>query len=155
MTRQSVHATCVVVGTHGVLIRGDAGSGKSSLAETLLEAARAKGNFAALVADDRVLLDAERDRVLARVPETIQGMIEVRGVGLEEIAFEPVACVDLIVDLKPPEAIDRLPDPALASDLLEGISLPLLSCPSNDPGTSLRQIRWAFRELFPETADYI
>lgn len=155
MTRQTIHATCVIVGTHGVLIRGDAGSGKSSLAEALIEVARAKGNFAALVADDRVHLDAEQDRVLARVPESIRGMIEVRGIGLEETGFEPVACVHLVVDLVPPGEIDRLPEIAPSNIVLEGMTLPLLACPSNDPGTCLRQIRWVFRKLFSSTADYI
>ncbi|WP_299809287.1 aldolase [uncultured Roseibium sp.] len=155
MTGQSIHANCVIIGTFGVLIRGTAGSGKSLLSETLIETARAKGNFASLVADDRVLLSADGNRLLARVPDTIKGRIEIRGFALEETAHEPEARVFLAVDLRPLDTLDRLPDTAIAQEVLEGLTLAVISSPSNRPDISLRQIRWALRTLFPGGPDYI
>ncbi|KZM50899.1 aldolase [Labrenzia sp. OB1] len=155
MTGQSIHANCVIVGTFGMLIRGAAGSGKSLLSETLIETARAKGNFASLVADDRVLLRAQGSRLLARSPETIRGRIEIRGFALEEMAHEPEAHVRLVVDLRPLETLDRLPETAIAQEHLEGVLVALMTSPSNRPDISLRQVRWALRKLFPGSPDYI
>ncbi|POF34105.1 HPr kinase/phosphorylase [Roseibium marinum] len=155
MTGQSIHANCVIVGTCGVLIRGAAGSGKSSLSEALIETARVRGNFAALVADDRVLLSADGNRLLARAPDTIRGRIEIRGFALEDTEHAPVARVHLAVDLRPLDTLDRLPETAIARDLLEGVSVPVITSPSNRPAISLRQIRWALRKLFPGGPDYI
>ena len=52
----SLHATAVAVAGSGVLIRGAAGSGKSSLALALIEDPRGDSK---LVADDRVVLAAQ------------------------------------------------------------------------------------------------
>ena len=54
MTAPTVHATAIVIGETGVLIRGRSGSGKSSLALALVARVRLAGGFAAFVADDRV-----------------------------------------------------------------------------------------------------
>ncbi len=51
----TLHATALIVGDAGVLIRGRSGAGKSRLAEELVEAAQARGWFGRLVADDRVM----------------------------------------------------------------------------------------------------
>lgn len=155
MTNQTVHANCVIVGTLGLLIRGAAGSGKSALCECLIEACRARGNLGVLVADDRVVLTAGRDGVLARVPEAIGGKIEVRGFALEDLPHEPVARVHLVVDLKPMEVMERLPETAVAREELEGVSVPAIACPAHRPDVSLRLVRWALREIFPGVPDYI
>ncbi len=155
MSGETVHANCLIVGTHGLLIRGGAGSGKTTLAETLIEAARRKGNFAILVGDDYVNVAGHGDRLLARVPETIRGKMEVRGFGLVELECEPLARVSLIVTLVPPESIERLPDEALTHDSLDGVRLPVVTCPEHQTFTSIRLIRWAFRSLFPACPDYI
>ncbi|WP_428644505.1 HPr kinase/phosphorylase [Roseibium sp.] len=155
MSAETVHANCLIVGTHGLLIRGGAGSGKTTLAETMIEAARRKGNFGALVADDYVSVTGEGGRLVARVPETIRGKMEVRGFGLVELDCEPVAQVGLIVTLVPLHDIERLPDEALTHDSLDGVRLPVVTCPEHQTFTSLRLIRWAFRTLFPHCPDYI
>ena len=54
----AVHASAVLVGERGVLIRGASGAGKSLMALALVERVRRDGGFAALVADDRVWLEA-------------------------------------------------------------------------------------------------
>ena len=97
-----MHATCVVVGEAGVLLRGEAGAGKSSLALALIERATLRGGFAALVGDDRVRLARCHGRVVARPHPAIAGRIEIRGHGI--VAVESVeACVlRLVVDLACP-----------------------------------------------------
>jgi HPr kinase/phosphorylase len=95
----NVHATAVVVGETGILIRGRSGRGKSALALALLELAHDRGLFARLIGDDRVLLEAKGGRMLlSGAPEAL-GLIERRGYGLEGRAVEPNAVARLVVDL--------------------------------------------------------
>ena len=122
----SEHATAVLVGSRAVLIRGPAGSGKSRLAWSLLEAAQAgKIIFARLVADDRVALSALNGRLIAAAPAPIAGMIELRGSGIHRVPYEPFAVVGLVIDLAAQDA-ERVPASAsLTVDLL-GVRLPRL-----------------------------
>jgi HPr kinase/phosphorylase len=124
--RPSIHASAVLVGAGAVLIRGPAGSGKSRLALELLLAARSgRLPFARLVADDRTHVEAVNGRLLARPPATIAGLLEVRGLGLRRLDYEPVAVVTLVVDLASPA--ERLPLPDHRETELEGIKLPRLA----------------------------
>ena len=108
------------------MIRGPSASGKSRLALELLEAARTGTlRFARLVADDRVHLEAIGGRLLARPPEALAGLIEVRGVGLLRVAHEPRAVIGLVVDLDAPDA-ERLPTADQRRTEINGISLPRL-----------------------------
>ena len=155
MTDRTVHANCLIVGTCGLLIRGDAGSGKSFLTEFLINAARAKGNQGVLVADDRVFLKNDRGQVIASVPETIAGKLEVRGFDLVETRFEGRARIHLLVDLVPLVTMERLPEDAVMAKEIAGHKLPVVTCPESEPEISLRLIRWALRYLFPDSPDYI
>ena len=62
----ALHATALVVGESGVLLRGPSGAGKSSLALALIWAARERAVFAALIADDRAFARARRPPDRAR-----------------------------------------------------------------------------------------
>jgi HPr kinase/phosphorylase len=122
-----VHASAVLVGERAVLIRGAAGSGKSRLAWALLEAGRAGiVPYARLVADDRVRIFAADRRLLAVAPETIHGMIEVRGLGVRRVDCEPLARVGLVVDLAAPDAA-RLPEASAGEAEILGVKLPRLA----------------------------
>lgn len=155
MTAQAVHADCVLLGTRALLLRGRAGSGKSSLADMLVETARSKGHLGLLVADDYVHLSQRDGRLLATVPETIRGKMEVRGFGLVAADCVPVARIGLVVDLVAADRLERLPDTPLKTLCLEGVQVALLNCPENDTAASLRLIRWAFRSQMPSGPDYI
>jgi HPr kinase/phosphorylase len=122
----TVHASAVLVGSRAVLIRGAAGAGKSRLALALIQSAATGAlAFARLVADDRVELTAGHGRLIARAPLGLVGLIEVRGLGIRRIDFEPVALVGWVVDLGAADAV-RLPDPAVREALISGVKLPRL-----------------------------
>jgi len=118
MIEPTIHATCVAFDGKGVLLRGPSAAGKSDLALRLIEAG------AALVADDRVILQAEEGHVTASPPKNLAGYIEVRGVGVLEMAHIPVCTVALVADLVGPDHIDRLPEPL--EEELEGVRVTLL-----------------------------
>jgi serine kinase of HPr protein (carbohydrate metabolism regulator) len=110
-----LHATCVAIDGVGVLIRGPSGSGKSDLALRLIEGG------ATLVADDQVVVEAVGDVLRASAPPELRGRLEVRGLGIVACEGPDAVPVALIVDLVPPEAVDRLPDPAV--EAVEGVEL--------------------------------
>lgn len=121
----TVHASAVLVGGRAVLIRGASGAGKSQLALELIQAASAGAlRFARLVGDDRVHLQQSGGRLLVRPAATLAGLLEVRGVGILRLPYEPSAVIGLVVDL----AVDaqRLPEPAQRQVVIEGITLPRL-----------------------------
>jgi serine kinase of HPr protein (carbohydrate metabolism regulator) len=113
-----VHGTCVEVAGTGVLLRGPSGSGKSDLALRLID------QGGRLVADDQVELSVVRDRVHALAPKSISGRLEVRGLGIVELAPCADATLGLVVDLASPEEVERMPEPS--SVVLLGLALPLI-----------------------------
>jgi len=131
---KTVHASAVLTGERAVLIRGNSGTGKSQLAAALLNAAR-EGllRYARLVADDRVKIFAANGRLLAAAPETIRGIIEVRGLGIRCVDCEPLAVVGLVIDLAASDAT-RMPDRKAEETEILGIRIPRLPVAANqDP----------------------
>jgi serine kinase of HPr protein (carbohydrate metabolism regulator) len=122
----TVHASAVVVGDHGVLIRGASSSGKSSLVLAVLSA---RPRIAVLVADDRVALSVADGRLVAAAPAELAGLLEIRGQGIVRRPHVSPAFVDLVVDLLPLEQCPRLPEPDQARTSLEGVVLPRLALP--------------------------
>jgi HPr kinase/phosphorylase len=122
----SIHATAVLVGNRAVLIRGPSGAGKSRLALELLLAGRA-GQIppAVLVGDDRVHLQAGGGRLMVRPAPRLQGLIEVRGLGIRRCDFADEAVVCLVVDLAAADAA-RLPAPEAMQTLIHGVQIPRL-----------------------------
>jgi len=121
----TTHATVVLTGATAVLIRGPSGAGKSRLAFDLLRAAEQGAlPFARLVADDRVYLEAHNGRLLAQPPSEIAGLIEVHGLGIRRVPFEPLAVVRQVIDLAATDAA-RHPEPSVTT--VAGITLPRLA----------------------------
>jgi HPr kinase/phosphorylase len=120
----TVHASAVLVGQRGVLIRGQSGSGKSSLTLALLA-----GNDCRLVADDRVRLTASGGRLLAAAPAELAGLLEVRGVGIVRRPHVAEAVIGLVVDLMPAAECPRFPDGEDAVAVIAGIPLERIALP--------------------------
>lgn len=123
----TIHASAVLIGAKAILIRGPSGAGKSQLALDLLQAA-AQGllPFARLVADDRAYVDAQAGRLLVRPAPALAGLLEVRGLGIRHLPYEPVAIVGLVVDLAALDAA-RLPAQEAAQTAISGVILPRLA----------------------------
>ena len=127
MAPSTIHASAVLVGAKAVLIRGPSGAGKSRLVWNLLQAAgQGALPFARLVADDRALVEAQDGRLLVRPVPALAGMIEIFGLGIRQLPFEPVAAVGLVVDLAAGDAT-RLPPPEAEKTAISGVLLPRLS----------------------------
>ena len=142
----SIHASAVLAGPKAVLIRGASGCGKSRLAWKLIEAA-AQGTlpFARLVADDRAYIEARHGRLLVRPAPVLAGLLEIRGLGIRRLPYEPAAVVGLVVDLAAADAA-RLPDPAALTATLAGVRLPRLPVP---PGEAALPAVLAFLKSLP------
>jgi len=133
MTAPTIHASVVLVGPRAVLIRGPAGSGKSRLALTLIQAGGHSLPFTRLVGDDRVHVEAAHGRLLVRPPDALAGLIEVRGLGIRRVPFEPLAVIGLVVDMAATDS-ERLPTRESAITELDGVALPRLAvAPGEDP----------------------
>ena len=122
----TIHASAVAVGERGILIRGSSGSGKSALALALIDDPRLD---ARLIGDDRLILSDGENGVVARPPEAIAGLIEVRGVGIVTLPYVAEASIALVVDLLPAAECPRHPDEAERTTLLLGRPVPRLALP--------------------------
>ena len=104
----NIHASCVSVKGHGVLLLGDSGVGKSDIALMLIDAG------AQLVADDRTILFTAKGVLHARAPGSIKGLLEIRSVGIVHMPSRN-ARVRLVVRLGKED--ERLPKPRLYRQL--------------------------------------
>ncbi len=128
----TVHASCVLLDEAGVLVRGPAGSGKSSLCLALLDRAGLAGRHAALVGDDRIRLVAHHGRLVARPHPALAGLIEIRGHGIRRLVVPAeAALVRLVVDLV--DTAERMPAGPIATERLLGVDLPRLSLAPDQP----------------------
>jgi serine kinase of HPr protein (carbohydrate metabolism regulator) len=120
----SIHASAVLVGDQGILIRGPSGSGKSRLAFDLILAGRAgQVPATALIGDDRVRLAVSDGRLVVQGVPELAGLIEVRGLGIRTIGFAAEGRVALVVDLDATDA-ERLPPPETLKTRVSGLEIP-------------------------------
>ncbi|MDO7842760.1 HPr kinase/phosphorylase [Sphingomonas immobilis] len=113
-----IHATAVAIGGHGVLLLGGSGAGKSDLALRLID------RGALLVSDDQTNLTTDDGSLLASPPNTIAGLIEVRGIGIVTVAHRASARVALLVRLE--GEVPRMPDKGLSEEIA-GVRLPVMT----------------------------
>ena len=76
------------------------------------------GLFARLVGDDQLFLSAQNGRLRCTAPETIAGLVEVRGLGPTAMEFEAATIVDLHVRLAADGTAPRFAE--AVSETLEG-----------------------------------
>jgi serine kinase of HPr protein (carbohydrate metabolism regulator) len=114
----------------GVLIEGPSGAGKSDLA------LRALDQGFRLVADDRVALWTLQDRLFGRAPDTLAGLMELRGLGVLGAPALPLSEVALIARCGAPE---RLPDSETAEIL--GVVVPVVTLAALEPSAPAKLSR--------------
>jgi HPr kinase/phosphorylase len=124
MEGETVHATALVLGEAGILVRGPSGAGKTSLALALIARARGEGRFARLVADDRVGLRVRGGRILLLAPARIAGLAECRGAGIRRLPHLDAAVLRLVVDLD--ADAPRFPEPEARAVIVQGVDVPRL-----------------------------
>ena len=110
-------ATCVALGARTLLIEGPSGSGKSTLALQLID------RGAVLVGDDGVALKRTGDLLIASPPPRIEGLLEVRNLGLFPFPVARGVPVALVLRLDPeaPRFIE-----SAERTTLHGVDLPLI-----------------------------
>jgi len=114
-----IHASAVCFREKGIVLLGPSGSGKSDLALRMIDAG------AVLIADDQVKLQRAGDRLLAKAPDKLAGLIELRGQGIMRSPHQ-AGYLDLAVDLQPYDKHDeRLPELERASWL--GVDMPKIN----------------------------
>jgi serine kinase of HPr protein (carbohydrate metabolism regulator) len=80
---------------------------------------------AILVADDQVEVTRIGSTLRASAPQTIRGLIEVRGLGIVTVACVASAEVVLAADIVSPADVERLPEAAEATRI-QGIDVPVI-----------------------------
>lgn len=128
----AMHACLLEIYGIGVLILGESGIGKSEISLDLIK----KGHR--LIADDRVDIRAVRGKLIGTCPESIYGMMEVRGIGIIDVArmfginsLDKRAHIELVVSLVPfdkTEAIERVGMKTERYEIL-GESVPIVKLP--------------------------
>lgn len=111
------NVTAVAIGGRALLIEGPPGSGKSSLALSLID------RGAVLIGDDGVVLDQHGARLQASPPPRITGLLEVRNLGL--LAYPTAADVPLALVLRLDAAAPRFIAEAEQVDLC-GVAVPMV-----------------------------
>lgn len=122
----TVHGTCVALGGHAALLRGDSGAGKSDLALRFLNLPAAEEGPSHLVADDQVCLTATNRGLEASPPAPLAGLMEVRGLGILPMPFIATAQLVLVCDLTAAAEVPRMPPEPLDRIAFCGVPLPLL-----------------------------
>ncbi len=104
----NIHGTGLLLGSAGLLLRGPSGAGKSILALCLLDRWEGRGLPAFIVADDRVDLVQTGRELSMRAPETLAGLIELRGRGIVKRPHRTLVTLHLVIDLVP--SLVRMPE---------------------------------------------
>lgn len=113
---KNVHGTGLLLGSTGVLLRGPSGAGKSVLALSLLDRWEGRGLPAFLVSDDRVELVQTGRELSMRAPETLAGLIELRGRGIVKRPHKSLVTLHLVIDLVP-EFVRMLEEDAMVTEI--------------------------------------
>jgi serine kinase of HPr protein (carbohydrate metabolism regulator) len=129
LSSETIHVSSVAIDGRAVLIGGRSGAGKSDLALRLID------RGAVLISDDYTFVRRVSGQAMASAPERIVGKIEVRGVGIEEIAHVQNVPVALYVDLSAepvrlPEGKDRI--------AVSGISIPSVALDGHHASAPLK-----------------
>ena len=134
MTMMLHQASCVAINGRAVLIEGEPGSGKSSLALALID------RGAQLVGDDGVALTCRNSALWASPAPNIAGLLEIRNVGLVTLPITSARIAMVIaLDHDAPRFVEE-------AERVErfGVRLPLIYLYPDSPMLALRT-EWALQ----------
>ena len=127
-------ATAVAIAGRGVMIEGPPGSGKSSLALALID------RGAVLIGDDGLALWDEDGALFAKPAPAITGKLEIRHVGIVEMAWTSARiALGITLGTNAP----RFPETAIPQTRA-GIDIPFITLPPHDGQLALR-VEYALR----------
>lgn len=129
-----VQASAVAIDGKALLIEGEPGSGKSSLALALIECG------AQLIGDDGVELIREDERIIAAPPPNTAGKLEIRGIGIVDM---PATTAQLSLILTLEETAERFRETADVREVL-GVSIPTIPFVPGSIAPAERAL-WALR----------
>ncbi len=146
----ALHASAIALPDGAVLLTGAAGSGKSSLLARLMESHEGQ-----LIADDRVEMTVDHHQLIAAAPRALQGLMELRGLGIMRRPAIAAQKIDLVVALVAREKVPRVAE----ADYFEmkGIKIPRLHLHAFDMATPLvicEALRHLPRSGFQQTGQY-
>lgn len=130
--KTALHAVLLQIYGIGVMLLGESGIGKSEISLELIR----KGHR--LVADDRVDISNVRGHLIGSCPESISGMMEVRGIGIINVermfgvnALASSCRIRLVINLIPFKKDEPLERIGMKTDRFEilGESVPLIKLP--------------------------
>lgn len=139
VSSETLHASCVAIGDHAVLIEGQSGAGKSDLALRLID------RGATLVSDDYTILVRSGHLLVATPPPTIAGKIEVRGLGIIDMPHLDRIPVAMLIELT--DDVERMP---LDSEKrrIAGIDVPVITLNGHHASGPIK-VEMALKRLVP------
>jgi serine kinase of HPr protein (carbohydrate metabolism regulator) len=131
----AIDGTAIAIGNAALLLTGPSGSGKSDLALRMIDGG------ARLIADDRVELVIEADRLCCRAPGAMPpgllGRIEVRGIGIVPAPRTTGATpLQWLVELVQAGEVERMP--AAESRSFLGHAVPVLRLAAFEASTAVK-----------------
>jgi len=139
LSSETLHASCVAIDGRGVLIEGPSGAGKSDLALRLID------RGAVLVSDDYTILHRQTKTLVAMAPATIEGKMEVRGLGILDFPTAPRAPIALVVSLT--TEVERYPLDSPTRRII-GFEVPVILLDPR-PVSAAIKVELALRRLGP------
>lgn len=130
--KTALHAVLMEIYGIGVLILGESGIGKSEISLDLIR----RGHR--LIADDRVDISDVRGTLIGTCPESISGMMEVRGIGIISVerifgvnSLADKTAIRLVINLVPFKKEEPLERIGMKTDSYEilGETVPLIKLP--------------------------
>ena len=125
------HGSVIVLDDRGILLLGPSGSGKSRLGHLLIERWAAQNHYSRWVADDRFFTHPVGDRLVASAPATLAGAAERRFLGIQSVAWQSRAVIDLAVELVAAGDLPRMPATAQIWRAPGGEEVPRMAVPKN------------------------